>query len=47
MLGGIKVAEYDPERGILINGQPVWLRGYAQRAANEWAQSGIVPEWMH
>ena len=32
---------------MLINGRPVWLRGYAQRATNEWAQSGIVPEWMH
>ena len=24
-----------------------WLRGYAQRAANEWAAIGIAPEWLH
>ena len=44
---GFRQTAYDPDRGILINGHPVWLRGYAQRAANEWAESGIVPEWMH
>lgn len=37
---------YDKDCGILINGEPVWLRGYAQRAANEWAAIGIAPEWM-
>ena len=44
---GFRHAAYDRDRGVLINGHPVWLRGYAQRAANEWAESGIVPEWMH
>ena len=44
---GFRQTDYDKDRGVLINGRPVWLRGYAQRAANEWAQSGIVPEWMH
>ncbi len=47
IITGFRQAAYDPDRGILINGAPVWLRGYAQRAANEWAESGIVPEWMH
>lgn len=47
IITGFRQVEYDPDRGILINGHPVWLRGYAQRAANEWAESGIVPEWMH
>lgn len=37
---------YDKDRGLLINGEPVWLRGYAQRAANEWAAIGIAPEWL-
>ncbi len=37
---------YDKDRGILINGEAVWLRGYAQRAANEWAAIGIAPEWL-
>ena len=37
---------YDKNRGITVNGEPVWLRGYAQRAANEWAAIGIAPEWL-
>ena len=44
---GFRKTGYDPNRGILINDHPVWLRGYAQRASNEWAESGIVPQWMH
>ncbi|MBQ7182843.1 MAG: hypothetical protein IJR97_02575 [Clostridia bacterium] len=44
---GFRKVGYDPDRGVLINDRPVWLRGYAQRASNEWAQSGIVPEWLH
>ncbi|MBQ6526913.1 MAG: hypothetical protein IJI38_00160 [Clostridia bacterium] len=44
---GFREVRYDANQGVLINGHPVWLRGYAQRATNEWAESGIVPEWMH
>ncbi len=44
---GFREVGYDKDRGVTINGQPVWLRGYAQRATNEWAAAGIVPEWMH
>lgn len=44
---GFRQTAYDKDRGLLINGKPVFLRGYAQRAANEWAQSGIVPQWLH
>ena len=47
IITGFRETGYDADRGILINGSPVWLRGYAQRASNEWAASGIVPEWMH
>ncbi|MCH5185527.1 MAG: hypothetical protein J1F64_05310 [Oscillospiraceae bacterium] len=43
---GFRSVDYDPERGILINGEPVWLRGYAQRASNEWAAIGIAPQWL-
>ena len=32
--------------GVFINDQHVWLRGYAQRAANEWAAIGIAPDWL-
>lgn len=44
---GFRQVGYDKDHGVTINGQPVWLRGYAQRATNEWAAAGIVPEWMH
>lgn len=43
---GFREVSYDPDRGVLLNGRPVWLRGYAQRASNEWAASGIVPQWL-
>ena len=44
---GFRQVGYDKDHGVTINNQPVWLRGYAQRATNEWAAAGIVPEWMH
>ena len=44
---GFRQVGYDKDRGVTINAEPVWLRGYAQRATNEWAAAGIVPEWMH
>ncbi|MDO5399333.1 MAG: glycoside hydrolase family 2 TIM barrel-domain containing protein [bacterium] len=43
---GFRKVGYDNGRGILINDVPVWLRGYAQRASNEWAAIGIAPEWL-
>lgn len=44
---GFRQVAYDKDRGVLINGKEVWLRGYAQRSSNEWAAAGIVPEWLH
>lgn len=43
---GFRKAEYDKDRGMVINGKAVWLTGYAQRATNEWAAIGIAPEWL-
>ncbi len=43
---GFRKTGYDKGRGLLINDEPVWLRGYAQRASNEWAAIGIAPEWL-
>ncbi|WP_158214095.1 glycoside hydrolase family 2 protein [Bifidobacterium vansinderenii] len=43
---GFRAIGYDKDRGVLINGVPVWLRGYAQRSANEWPAIGIAPEWL-
>jgi beta-galactosidase len=45
MVGFRKVA-YDPNEGLKINDTRVWLTGYAQRAANEWAAIGIAPDWL-
>ena len=42
-----RTVSYDKDRGLRINGAVQWLRGYAQRAANEWAAIGIAPEWLH
>ncbi|MBR3764214.1 MAG: beta galactosidase jelly roll domain-containing protein [Clostridia bacterium] len=47
VITGFRKVAYDAEMGVMINDRPVWLRGYAQRATNEWAAAGIVPEWMH
>jgi len=34
--------------GVYLNGQFVWLTGYAQRASDEWAGLGeAYPDWMH
>lgn len=44
---GFRAVSYDKDRGLRINGAVQWLRGYAQRAANEWAAIGIAPEWLH
>ena len=43
---GFRAVGYDPERGVLLNGKPVWLRGYAQRATDEWAVIGVAPDWL-
>jgi beta-galactosidase len=34
--------------GVYLNGRFIWLRGYAQRSANDWAGlGGAYPDWMH
>jgi len=34
--------------GVYLNGKFVYLKGYAQRASNEWAGLGqTYPDWMH
>lgn len=43
---GFREVTYDKDAGVRINGAAQWLRGYAQRATNEWAAIGIAPEWL-
>lgn len=41
---GFRKTGYDADRGLNINDENVWLTGYAQRAANEWAAVGAAPD---
>ncbi len=43
---GFRKVTYEAGEGLKINDTKVWLTGYAQRAANEWAALGCVPDWM-
>lgn len=43
---GFRKVSYDKNRGVLINKEPIWLTGYAQRSANEWAAIGAAPDWL-
>lgn len=43
---GFRKVEYIGGKGLFVNESQVWLRGYAQRAANEWAAAGTVPDWL-
>ena len=43
---GFRKVSYDNGQGLLINDEPVWLTGYAQRATNEWAAIGVAPDWL-
>lgn len=43
---GFRKTEYSSDRGMMINDEPVWLTGYAQRSANEWAAIGAANDWL-
>ncbi|MGN1114973.1 MAG: sugar-binding domain-containing protein [Candidatus Ornithomonoglobus sp.] len=43
---GFRKTAYDNTRGLMINDEPVWLTGYAQRASNEWAAVGAANDWL-
>ena len=43
---GFRKVAYDGADGLKVNEAKVWLTGYAQRATNEWAALGCVPDWM-
>ena len=45
---GFRKVEYDRARGgLLINGRPYYLKGYAQRSTDEWAVIGVANQWLH
>lgn len=43
---GFRKVDYDGNVGLMINNDKVWLTGYAQRAANEWAAIGVANDWI-
>jgi beta-galactosidase len=44
---GFRKVEFDIEKGgLLINDEPKYLRGYAQRSTNEWAVIGVANDWL-
>ena len=44
---GFRKVDFDIEKGgLLINDEPIYLRGYAQRSTNEWAVIGVANDWL-
>ncbi|MFR8033466.1 MAG: glycoside hydrolase family 2 protein [Lachnospiraceae bacterium] len=46
MVTGFRKVSYDGQEGLKVNDVRVWLTGYAQRAANEWAAIGAATDWL-
>ncbi len=45
---GFREVKYDAKKGgLLLNGEAIWLAGYAQRATDEWAAIGVATDWLH
>ena len=43
---GFREVKYDNVNGLQINGTTTYLKGYAQRATNEWAAIGVATDWL-
>ena len=43
---GFREVKYDKDKGLQINGETVYLKGYAQRSTNEWAAIGVANDWL-
>lgn len=43
---GFRDVQYDKDKGLQINGISTYLKGYAQRATNEWAAIGVANDWL-
>ncbi len=43
---GFREVTYDIKNGLLINGEQVYLKGYAQRSTNEWAAIGVANDHL-
>ncbi|MCR5413234.1 MAG: beta galactosidase jelly roll domain-containing protein [Kiritimatiellae bacterium] len=44
---GFREVKYDAGKGgLVLNGEAIWLTGYAQRSTDEWAAIGVAPDWL-
>lgn len=43
---GFREVKYDKDKGLQINGETTYLKGYAQRSTNEWAAIGVANDWL-
>jgi|GEM_PF-1439715 len=43
---GIRTVTWNLTDGLLINGRPIYLKGYAPRSTMEWAAVGQAPNWL-
>ncbi len=43
---GFREVVYDKDKGLQINGEATYLKGYAQRSTNEWAAIGVANDWL-
>ncbi len=43
---GIRKATFNVKDGLLLNGNPLYLKGYAPRSTTEWATVGMAPNWL-
>jgi len=43
---GIRAVTWTLADGLLINGRPLYLKGYAPRSTMEWPNVGMAPNWL-
>src|SRR5258706_11583700 len=43
---GVRTVTWNLADGLLINGRPIYLKGYAPRSTMEWPAVGQAPNWM-
>lgn len=45
---GLRIAEWDAQKGLSLNGHPLKLHGWGQKPTDEWPGLGAAqPDWLH
>lgn len=45
---GIRMVQWTADKGLVLNGKPIRLRGWGQKPTNEWPGLGAaLPAWLH